>query len=119
MTNEQRFLVLTDRGCYSNYGIQAYACDAASAKRLVAAHKALGTIIREKRFRTPRDHWSVGYKDEKESARTYLSSDYEDVRLIVEMVGKPLRDDILEPSEGVEGLIEQYEQHIARATPPA
>jgi len=114
--DDQQFLVLTDRGCYSDYGIQAYICDAAAAKRLAAAHERLGTIIREKRFRAPEHHGYTQIESKQESAITYLDYNHEDVRLIIEIVGTPLRDDILESKEAVEALIEMYEQHIARAT---
>lgn len=107
----ERYLVVTDRGCYSEYGFFWYYCDAMTAHQLAALSKDLDTIFREKRFRRPNGSgWTT---DEH-----YLFYEFESVRLIQRVDDDAIYGgDGREEPDGIAELIKRYAQHVRDSAP--
>lgn len=110
---ERQYLVLADRGCYSDYSMLWYVCEGEEKVReLIALAKEVDRIIRQKRFVAP--PWKKVYESPAANAQSYLTYDHIDVRYVREVVGKKLYGD--QDDGGVDHLIEDYRGHIARAS---
>lgn len=117
----ERFLVIGERGAYSDRETLAWYCTEEQARRLYDLHRAVQGIIRQHRYIAPDGERQVKRKEYGPNYREcrHLRYSWTDVRLIILVAGVPLHDDLVEDTQdGVQSLIEDYEGDIKRAETP-